>query len=363
MYKKYVESVMLNKDAHQPQLRVALFGIGRAGTIHLKNIMSNPRIKLLYIVDDVESKWSKLKDFWRLDDVTFLNSKQANKVYQDPAVDAVIIASPTFTHEGIARRSLESKKAVFCEKPVAQDRANTLKCYELANKVGKPLFSAFNRRFDPSFTAAQERVRNGEVGHVHVMKTVSRDSPLPSVDYIKISNGIFHDCMVHDFDLTIWMLGELPIKVTAHGHAHTPEIAALGDFDTVVVTMYFPSGTLAMIDVSRLSTVGYDQRVEVYGPKGMITVDNQRPTPGLTVRRGVQSTMQAPMYYSFSSRYKEGYEREMEHFVDVALGMTEMSITSKQTMAVSKIATACEESAKTGKFVEIKWSSDEMPEF
>ncbi|XP_076300304.1 inositol 2-dehydrogenase [Lasioglossum baleicum] len=363
MYNKYIESVMLKKDARQPQLRVAIFGIGRAGTIHLNSIMSNPRMKLMYIVEDNESKWSKLRDYWHLDDVTFLNSKQANKVYQDPNVDAVIVASPTFTHETIAKRSLESKKAVFCEKPVAENRANMLKCYELTNKVGKPLFAAFNRRFDPSFAAAHERVKNGEVGHVHVMKVVSRDSPLPPIEYLKNSGGIFQDCMVHDFDMTIWMLGELPIKVTAQGHAHVPEIAALGDYDTVTVMLYFPSGTQAMIDVSRLCNVGYDQRLEVYGPKGLITVDNQRPTPGLTVQRGVQGTMQAPMYYSFPSRYMEAYQREMDHFVDVALGMTDMSVTSKQTLAVSKIASACEESAKTGKPVEIKWSSDEMPEF
>lgn len=363
VHTKYVESLTLKKHARQPQLRVALFGVGRAGTIHLSSIMSNPRMKLMYIVDDIESKWPKLKDYWHLDDVTFLNSKQANKVYQDPNVDVVVVASPTFTHETIVTRSLESKKAVFCEKPIAENPENTLKCYELANKVGKPLFAAFNRRFDPSIIAAYERVHNGEVGHVHVMKVVSRDSPLPTIEYLKNSGGIFHDCIVHDFDMTTWMLGELPIKVTAQGHTHIPEIAAFGDYDTVMIMLYFPSGTLAMIDVSRSCNIGYDQRLEIYGPKGLVTVESQRPIPSLTVQHGVQGPMQAPMYYSFPSRYREAYQKEMDHFLDVTLGMTNMSVTSKQTMAVSKIASACEESAKTGKSVELKWSSDEIPEF
>ncbi|XP_076653096.1 inositol 2-dehydrogenase [Halictus rubicundus] len=363
MYHKYIEKTTMKKVARQSQLRLALFGVGRAGTIHLTSIMSNPRIKLMYIVDDIESNWQKLKDYWNLDDVTFLTSKQATKVFQDPNVDAVMVASPTYTHEAIVKRALEHKKAVFCEKPVAEDRANTTKCYEIANKVGKPLFSAFNRRFDPSYAAAHERVKNGEVGHVHVIKTVSRDSPLPPVEYLKNSGGIFHDCMVHDFDMIIWMLGELPVKVTAQGHAHTPEIEAMGDYDTVMAMLYFPSGTMAMTDVSRVTNFGYDQRMEVYGPKGMITVDNQRPMHSLTMQYGLQGTMQAPIYHSFPSRYKEAYERELDHFVDVAFGMTDMSVTSKQTLAVCKIATACEEAAKTGKPVEIKWSSDEMLEF
>ena len=123
------------------------------------------------------------------------------------------MASPTYTHEGIVIKALEAKKAVFCEKPIAEDRPNTVKCYEMAKKVGKPLFSAFNRRFDQSYSNLKERVRKGEVGHVHMIKTVSRDSPLPSLDYLKVSGAIFHDCLVHDIDMITWVLGELPDKV------------------------------------------------------------------------------------------------------------------------------------------------------
>lgn len=110
-------------------------------------------------------------------------------------------------------RALNAKKAVFCEKPIAEDRANAVKCYETAKKVGKPLFCAFNRRFDPSYNAVRDRVRNGEIGHVHVIKTTARDSPLPGIDYLKTSGGIFHDCLVHDIDIITWVLGEYPTKV------------------------------------------------------------------------------------------------------------------------------------------------------
>ena len=84
---------------------------------------------------------------------------------------------------------------------------------QAAAEVGRPLFCAFNRRFDPSFSSVRRRVVEGEVGHVHMIKTTSRDSPLPSLDYLKISGGIFHDCAVHDIDLITWILGEYPSKV------------------------------------------------------------------------------------------------------------------------------------------------------
>lgn len=136
-----------------------------------------------------------------------------NNLIYSFSVDAIIVASPTYTHEMIVRKALEAKKSVFCEKPVAEDSINTLTCYETAKKVDKPLFCAFNRRFDPSYSTVRNRVRSGEVGHVHIIKTVSRDSPLPSLEYLKMSCGIFHDCLVHDLDLITWTLGEYPIKV------------------------------------------------------------------------------------------------------------------------------------------------------
>lgn len=123
------------------------------------------------------------------------------------------MASPTYTHENIVIKALEAKKAVFCEKPIAKNRSDTAKCYEIAKKVGKPLFCAFNRRFDPSYSNVRDRVRKGEVGHVHMIKTVSRDSPLPTIEYLKMSGGIFSDCICHDIDIITWVLGEYPDKV------------------------------------------------------------------------------------------------------------------------------------------------------
>lgn len=126
--------------------------------------------------------------------------------------------------------SLEAGKAVFSEKPIAEAPSGTARCYAKAEEVGKPLFCAFNRsqlqlslnkcslmnirRFDPSFKSVKAKVRAGELGHVHMIKTTSRDSPLPSINYLKISGGIFHDCAVHDIDMVTWILGEYPSKVT-----------------------------------------------------------------------------------------------------------------------------------------------------
>lgn len=82
---RYVEDLTLRTDSRDdPVVKLALFGVGRAGTIHLMSIISSPRVKLLYIVDDIERNWEKLERYWHLEDVIFLNSKQSDRVYEDP---------------------------------------------------------------------------------------------------------------------------------------------------------------------------------------------------------------------------------------------------------------------------------------
>uniref|UniRef100_A0ABD2X536 Gfo/Idh/MocA-like oxidoreductase N-terminal domain-containing protein n=1 Tax=Trichogramma kaykai TaxID=54128 RepID=A0ABD2X536_9HYME len=361
--RRYENDCALKSDGKRrdPVLGVAIFGLGRAGTIHLSNLVNNPRVKLLYVVDDTESKWKDLKEYWRLDDIPVIGSKQADRVYNDPKVDAVVVCSPTYTHEGIVTRALGAKKAVFCEKPIAEQPASTAKCYEAARRASRPLFCAFNRRFDPSYRDVYERLRRGEIGQAHIMRLTARDSPLPTIDYLRTSGGIFHDCMVHDIDLLTWMLGEYPIRVSVHASAMIPEIKAIDDFDTVAAVFHFPSGTVGMVDLSRNSCYGYDQRIEVFGPKGLIDATNEQPIHCVTAQLGQQGQRKPPIWYSFASRFRNAYAREMEHFLDVALGKAQPLVQEKEIMAVSKIADACEKSARTGQSQELKWAADELP--
>lgn len=249
---------------------------------------------------------------------------------------------------------------MFSEKPIAETPSGTVRCYEKAKAVNRPLFCAFNRRFDPSFSSVKEKVRSGLLGHVQVIKTTSRDSPLPSIAYLKISGGIFHDCAVHDIDMVTWILGEYPIEVYAAANAQIPEIKEIEDFDNVVITMKFASGTLALIDLCRYANYGYDQRLEVFGHNGMLHVLNE--TPNKEVFSGNLNSSQVPMYYSFPSRHADGYAREMNHFLDVIQLGESMSVTDRMTSGVSKIADACEESAKTGTPISLEWCKDEIPE-
>jgi len=242
---------------------LAICGLGRAGHIHFKGVRLSHRCRLKYIVENVIDKADSTLTTYNMPEVTVVTGKEFDVVLSDPEVQAVIVATPTYTHEEFVIRALKAGKDVFCEKPIAEEIEKVALCYDEAERAGKRLFCAFQRRFDASMARIQAKVADGEMGKVHIIKTTSRDSPFPSIEYLKISGGMFHDTAIHDLDMVCWILGEEPDTVHAMAHSHTPAISNIDDVDTFVVTMKFPSGAISVIDASRHSTYGYDQRIEV----------------------------------------------------------------------------------------------------
>ena len=113
-------------------------------------------MQVAYIVESDKAKWEPVKlrsgvnisyfpeslfDIsclfrWSLESTKFVHPDQAAEVYADPAVDACLISTPTFTHEDFIVSSLEAGKAVFSEKPIAEAPSGTARCYRKADEVG-----------------------------------------------------------------------------------------------------------------------------------------------------------------------------------------------------------------------------------
>ena len=101
------------------RVTIALFGFGRAGQIHFKNIFNNKRIDLKYIVEEYTSVAEKFVADYRLSGTRVAHSNELQTVLGDAELQACVIATPTDTHEALVFASLEAGKAVMCEKPLA----------------------------------------------------------------------------------------------------------------------------------------------------------------------------------------------------------------------------------------------------
>jgi myo-inositol 2-dehydrogenase/D-chiro-inositol 1-dehydrogenase len=106
-------------------------------------------------------------------------------VLDNPAVRAVLIASPTNTHVPLIIRAVRAGKAVLCEKPIDFDTARATACWiEIKIATFDPIVMiGFNRRFDPSFRALRDRVAGGALGRLEQVIITSRDPALPPLAY------------------------------------------------------------------------------------------------------------------------------------------------------------------------------------
>ena len=322
--------------------QVALFGAGRIGRIHAANLAALPGVQLKTVSDPMQGAAAEVAGLHGAAVAPDIES-----IFRDDAIDAVVIASPTTTHSHLITRAAAARKHVFCEKPVDLSVLRADACARAVAAAGVGCMIGFQRRFDPTFTEAKERIGRGEIGTPEMLVITSRDPGAPPVDYIKQSGGIFRDMLIHDFDVFRWILGDEAAWLSATGSCLTdPAIAAAGDIDCTAVTIRTKGGRLCQINTTRRAAYGYDQRFEVQGSLGMIACGNYRPTE--VTRMDAQGTRTGNPEHFFLQRYREAYRLELAHFFEQLQSGGAFRTTVEDGVAAQRLADAAAQSFETG---------------
>ena len=210
----------------------ALFGAGRIGKIHAGNLAREAGARLKYVIDPNAEAAAAL--------AAEHGAKTATtaEVFADKAIGAVLICSYTDTHADLILAAAAAGKQIFCEKPVDLAIARARTCAEAVARAGVTCMIGFQRRFDPTFSAAKTRLAAGEIGTPEMLIVTSRDPGAPPIPYIKSSGGIFKDMLIHDFDVFRWILEDEAETVHANASCLVdPAIADAGDVDSTAVTI------------------------------------------------------------------------------------------------------------------------------
>ena len=312
-------------------MEVILFGFGRIGQIHYKNLLINKKFKLTHIIDivDIREKISK--------DITFINSNdkdKLNNLLNNKNIKAVIIATPTKTHYKYILLALNNKKHVFVEKPITDNIREINDCYNLAKLNNLILFVAYNRRYDPAIKDIKSRINS--IGKINYALTISRDYPYPEARFLKICSGIFHDCATHDIDYLNWILNDKPISVNVS--VNNNEKVEDYNYDYVLINLNYPQGTIASLNLSRVSQC-YDQRCEFFGENGEI----------------INNYYDKNSKYSFPERYYISYQNELVEFYNSIENNTEPGVSREDCITNYIIAEACQESINKNQKITIKY--------
>jgi len=318
-------------------LKVGLLGAGRIGQVHAEVVAAHEGTRLAAISDVYAPAAEELAAKYHA------QVRSSDEIIADDAINAVLIATSTDTHSDLIEAATQAGKAVMCEKPVDLSVERARACLEAVSETGRPVMIGFNRRFDPSFAAIRDSLAAGQIGKAELLSVTSFDPAPPPVEYIKVSGGMFRDMMIHDFDMTNFIMGETPVSISASGACLVdPEIGRAGDIDTAVVTLSYADGKLAVIKNSRRAAYGYDQRLELLGSDGLLQAQNM--LENTVVKSTGQGVISAKPTYFFIERYMPAYKAEWAAFVAAVQEGDDMPVSLQDGVQALAMADAAQRS-------------------
>ena len=314
---------------------IGVLGAGRIGGLHARNVAQHAPGGRLVAVADLDLAAAKRAvdgagQGYATDDPAAL--------LDDPAVDAVVIALPTDMHAAHLVKAARKGKHVFCEKPIALSLQATRAAIEAVRASGVLVQIGFNRRFDPSFAAAESAIRRGDIGTPWMVRLVGRDPEIAPMAYLRGSGGQFKDQAIHEYDLARWLVGRDVEEVTALGSVLIEAaLSEVPDVDTSMTCLRFQGGALAVVESCRRCVYGYDVRFEVHGSEGGLLVAGRGGTGVVFLGPGPAVSGAEPF---FVQRFADAFRDEIAHFVACVREGRQPSIGVDDGYAAMRVAVA-----------------------
>ena len=324
---------------------IAVIGLGYWGPNLLRVLGDNPDVKVRWICDiDRE----RLQRFGRRHPGVRKTVHLA-RVLADPAVDAVVIATPVGSHHALASEALRAGKHVFVEKPLAPSTELADDLAALAADRDLVLMCGHTFIYSPSVRAVKRIIDDGKLGDIYFISSSRVNLGLHQRDV-----GVIWDLGPHDFSILLYWLGEAPRKVRAVGR----DSIVRGIVDVAFVTLEFDSGIIANVELSWLSPSKL-RRTVIVGSERMVTYDDGAVEPVRLFDSGV--VYQDPETFGeYHLSYRTGdivspkietaepLVMELGDFVEAASAGGSMAFHTELARDVVRIIEAAEESMAHG---------------
>lgn len=319
-------------------LNICVIGAGRIANTHIQNLLFNSRYNIVWIVDIDIQRAQKLANLAMCRYTDSLDSvfNEENTI-DNSIIDCVFITSKTPTHYELTIKCLNQNKHVFCEKPLAESIENIKNCFELAKKNNLKLMIGYQKRFDPDYIELCNKLKNRNPKNI---KIISRDNPLPSIEFLKTSGGIVEDMISHDIDVINQIMNfQMPHKVIAFTHTHSDYFKDIDEIEEIEILMQYNRGEMVVFTGSRNGTsYGYDKRVEAFGDFGLYQLANKQNN--IINKFNDQGIISSNIKYSFPDRFSEAYKNEINYFYDMITKNMEILVKEEHIILTKNICDA-----------------------
>ena len=330
------------------RLNVGVIGVGRLGKVYVRDLAGRiPETRVVAVADPAAALAKQVAaEFdvpkWYADPLALID---------DPAVDAIVIVTPTHTHRELVIAAVDRRKPTFCEKPPALSLEEIAEMKRAIDTSGLFFQMGFMRRFDTGYAAAKKQIEAGRIGQPLVFKATSRDPFRPSLEYANPSSsgGMLIDMGIHDFDLARWFMGDVRSVAAIGATIAYPELETVGDIDNAIASLTFTSGKLGVVDLTRSGIYGYDISTEILGLEGTIRIGYLRETPIMIMTKANGVSHDTVPY--FMERFRDAYTSQLQNFAQNVLHQRETPITIDDGMEALRVGVAATRARESGKTV------------
>jgi predicted dehydrogenase len=240
--------------------RVGVVGLGYWGPNIARNVAGIPGCELRWLCDPREEARARAERAFTSVGVT----ADLGELLADPALDAVMLATPVPTHAELAAQVLEAGKHCFVEKPLATNSGDAEAAIASAAAAGKTLMVGHLLEFHPAVERLRQLIDAGELGPLYYVY-----GNRVNLGQLRADENALWSLGAHDVSVVLHLVGEEPVECLAQGASYVRD----GVEDVVFCYLRFPSGVVAHLHLSWLDP-HKERRITVVGARRMATFDD-----------------------------------------------------------------------------------------
>jgi len=323
---------------------MGVIGAGAWGKNHVRTAATLPEAELVAVCDADPNTRERIGRQYPAVHVT------ADVADLLSRVDAVVIASPATTHARVALQCVEAGKPCLVEKPFALSTRDAEAVARAAAERKVPVLAGHLLVFHPAVERLRALVQGGELGRVYYLYGLR-----VNLGQVRADENALWSFGPHDVSVALYLLGEAPVRVAAHGKSYLQRNVE----DVVFLTMEFGSGVLAHVQLSWLDP-HKERKLTVVGAQKMVVFDDMEAREKLRIYdKGVE---RPPEYGSYGEALSiregdifipkipnvEPLAAEVGHFTRVARGMEPPRASAEDGVRVVRVLEAATRSLATG---------------
>ncbi len=335
-------------------LKVGVIGYGYWGPNLVRNFMEAPGSTVVAVADLRSERLAQVPS--RYPAVRAVND--CNELFDDPSIDAIVVATPVSTHFELAMAALKADKHVLVEKPLASNSDQAVQLIDEAARRRKVLMVDHTFVYTSAVRKIRELITANTLGDIYYY------------DAVRVNLGLFQhdvnviwDLAIHDLSVMEYVLPSKATAVSATGISHIP-----GQPENVAyITLFFDNPQIAHVHVNWLTPVKVRHTL-IGGSEKMILYDDLEPSEKVKIYdKGVTVSQSPEAVYEMLVSYRSGdmwaprldsteaLQTEALHFIDCVENGTKPETDGAAGLRLVRIVEAAEKSLRArGELVEIE---------